>query len=340
MATITQKPTQHISEEQIRPAELMQRKRKHLEADRNFLINRRDRFVHANCPACDQDSFVPYGTKDTFEYVRCQSCATVYTNPRPSLDLLHEFYSTSENYEFWNKYIFPSTEDVRRERIFKPRAEKLAEICKRFDVAGGTFLEIGAAFGTFCEQVQNQEIFDKVIAVEPTTGLAQTCRERGLETREQFVEDLVEIDFAKAIAAFEVIEHLFAPTQFIQACHRILEPNGLLILSCPNSKGFDVATLGTVSGTYDHEHLNYFHPESLSLLLNRNNFNVLDVSTPGKLDAELVRKAILAEKIDLSDQPFLQEVLVERWEELGENFQQFIADHRMSSHMWIVARKK
>ena len=36
--------------------------------------------------------------------------------------------------------------------------------------------------------------------------------------------------------------------------------------------------------------------------------------------------------------PFLHAVLVERWEELGGQFQDFLAANGLSSHLWAVAR--
>lgn len=329
-----------ITEEQIRPADLMAAKAKHVVADRNYLLDQKSQWVAAPCPACEQTASTVYGSKDGFQYVQCDECETVYTNPRPSLELLHDFYRTSENYAFWNEHIFPATEETRRERIFRPRAERLADICHTHNVTGGTFLEIGAAFGTFCQLVSEQNLFDRVIALEPTTGLAQSCRQRGLETREEFVEQLTETNFADAIAAFEVLEHLFHPGDFVNSCHRVLKPGGLLVLSCPNVKGFDVQTLGMESSTFDHEHQNYFHPKSLSLLLTRCGFDVLQVATPGRLDAELVRSAALDGRIDLSDQPFLNEIILHRFEQVGESFQDFLAENNLSSHMWIVGRKQ
>ena len=32
--------------------------------------------------------------------------------------------------------------------------------------------------------------------------------------------------------------------------------------------------------------------------------------------------------------------LIDRWDELGADFQEFLAAHRLSSHMWLVARKR
>ncbi|HAN99892.1 MAG TPA: class I SAM-dependent methyltransferase [Planctomycetaceae bacterium] len=329
-----------VTEAQIRPTELMARKAHCVDADRDFLLERRSRWIDVPCPACGGSSHAVYGEKQGFRYVTCDDCRTVYTNPRPPVDLLHEFYSQSANYAFWNEHIFPATEEVRRERIFRPRAERLAEFCRRFGISGGTFLEVGAAFGTFCEEVRSSGTFDELIALEPTPGLAETCRRRGFTTWETFVESIEATDFARTVAAFEVIEHLFDPAEFLDACRRVLEPGGLVVLSCPNVMGFGVATLGTASGSFDHEHLNYFHPRSLASLLDRRGFDVLEVQTPGQLDVDLVRTAVRERKLDLSDQPLLQQIVVDEHERLGGPFQQFLADHCLSSHLWIVGRKR
>ena len=44
------------------------------------------------------------------------------------LTLLHEFYSQSKNYAFWNEFVFPATEEMRRERIFRPRVSTAATL--------------------------------------------------------------------------------------------------------------------------------------------------------------------------------------------------------------------
>ncbi len=329
-----------ITEQSIRPADLMSKKQACVVADRNYLLERRDEWGEVPCPACQDASYQDYGHKDGIAYVSCSRCDTIYTNPRPSLNLLHEFYAQSQNYAFWNEHIFPATETARRERIFKPRAERLDQFCAKFDIQSGTFLEIGAAFGTFCQEVNRLQRFEHVIGVEPTPGLAETCRNRGIETQECFVEQIEGREFARVIAAFEVIEHLFAPRDFIMTCERLLEPGGLLILSCPNAKGFDVATLGMQSGTFDHEHLNYFNPRSLSNLVEGCGLDVLEVQTPGQLDVDLVRTAVEQGRCDLSHQSFLQTVIVDRFEALGQSFQEYLSQNCLSSHLWIVARKR
>ena len=327
-----------LSEEQIRPAALMQAKADCIERDRRFLLDRRERFVRVTCPACDGRDVVPAFDKLGFSYERCADCETVLMNPRPSPELMQEFYEMSANYTFWNRHIFPATEDARRRNIFRPRARRIREICRRANISGGTAVEVGAGFGTFCEELRRLDVFQRIIAVEPTPDLAETCRQRGLETIARPIEQCP-LDDATAdlVAAFEVIEHVFSPALFLQRVVRLLKPGGLLVVSCPNVLGFDVRVLGTLSNTIDHEHVNYFHPASLRHLLRASGLAVREVATPGLLDADLVRKAALAGQLDLADRPFLKHVLLDEWERLGAAFQQFLARQRMSSHMWAVA---
>ena len=64
------------------------------------------------------------------------------------------------------------------------------------------------------------------------------------------------------------------------------------------------------------------------------------MTTPGRLDAELVQMAIQEGTFDVSDRPFLRRVLVEEWDRLGWPFQQFLAEQGLSSHMWMAAKKR
>ncbi len=329
-----------MKEDEIRPDRLKAEQELSIANDIALLNSRKDEFVTVPCPACGARDYRPKFSNYGLYYVDCEQCGTFYVNPRPGPRVLEWFYENSENYQYFNEFIFPASENVRREKIFRPRAERLADICRRYDVPMNTFLEVGAGFGIFCELIREMNLFRQVIAVEPGPSLARTCREKGLEVIEKPIEAVrMESGSVTAIASFEVIEHLFSPRDFILGCHSVLQPGGVLVLTCPNGKGFETSVLQKESTTIDWEHLNYFHPKSISGLINGCGFEVLEVTTPGKLDAELVRKKVLEGRIDLSGQPFLQETLIDRWEELGGPFQTFLADNGLSSHMWLVARK-
>jgi len=306
-----------------------------------WLLSRRDEFVEVDCPACGSGDADPAWSKFELDYVRCRACETVYINPRPSLDLLGEYYRRSENYDYWNNVVFPASEDARRAKIFRPRAERVAAIAERHDATGGVLVDVGAGFGTFCEEALALGAFEQVLAIEPEPHLAETCRRKGLEVIERPVEEAeLPVDQVGVVTNFEVIEHLFSPREFVARCAALLPPGGLFVVTCPNVKGFDIVVLGAVANAIDTEHLNYMHPHSLGLLLEREGFEVLESETPGRLDAELVRKKALAGEFDLSRQPFLEQVLLEEWDRLGDAFQDFLTASGLSSNMWLVGRRR
>jgi SAM-dependent methyltransferase len=328
------------TEDSIRPAELVEKMERLCESDRTRLMARQNEFVSVACPACDAFESVGAFVKLGVQFLECRLCETIYASPRPSLQLLHDHYAHSESYTFWAENIFPTSELVRREKIFKPRVDRLLEYCKKYDLELGTLVEVGSGFGTFCLEMQSRKIFERIVAVEPTPRLSQLCRDRGLEVIELPVEAVDPSSLAgNVIASFETIEHLFSPKDFILSCRNILRDGGLLFLSCPNMHGFDTSLLREKSKSVGGEHLNLFNPRSLSLLLEKCGFTILEVQTPGMLDAELVRKAVLAGEYDVTHQPLLRCVLIDEWHRLGAPFQNFLAKNQLSSHMMVVARR-
>ncbi|HEX5620907.1 MAG TPA: class I SAM-dependent methyltransferase, partial [Solirubrobacteraceae bacterium] len=171
----------------------------------------------------------------------------------------------------------------------------------------------------------------------PEPHLAASCREHDLEVVEARIEDASLTGAVDVVTAFEVIEHLFSPRAFLERCAELLSDDGVVVLTCPNAAGFDVQILGAASATVDAEHLNYFTPDSLAALVRRCGFDVVDVSTPGRLDAELVRKAALAGEVELDAD--MQRVLIDEWEQQGAAFQDDLVAEGRSSSLWLVARR-
>ena len=330
-----------LSEAEIRPADLGFDQQAAYGRDIARMLARRAEFIDVGCPACDGKNHRPAFEKDGFDYRSCAACSTIYMSPRPSEAVMSSYYAASENYAHWASAIFPASEAVRRAKIHEPWFERILGICRRHDVPTGTLIEVGPGFGTFCAVAIESGRFEKVLAVEPTPDLAGACRQRGINIVESRIEDAArDLPPADVVCAFEVIEHLFEPARFVAQCARLVRPGGLLVLSCPNGLGFDIATLGPVSSAVDAEHVNLFNPSALSGLVERHGFTTLDVTTPGRLDTELVRRAALDGKISLAGQPFLQRLAVDEFERLGWPFQQFIAAQGLSSHMWLSARRK
>jgi len=326
-----------LKEEDIRPLDLVKLQHGYVKEDIRWLQERKNEFIETACVACNSEDYQLMYQKNGFSYVKCKQCETLFMNPRPSLKNLNDFYRNSKNYKFWSKYIFPETENARRKNIVKPRVDRIIEICKKHNIDTDTIVEIGSAYGSFCEEMMERNKFKNVIAVEPTPDLAAICRKKGLKVIESMVELIPEEELkANVIVNFEVIEHLFDPRNFLLSMKKNIKNGGLLILSCPNGEGFEMMEMGVESTTLDHEHLNYFNTKSLPILMETIGFEILEVLTPGVLDADIVRKGLINQQV--KEDLFLKKILVDAWGEYGDNFQKFLQDNLLSTHMWIVAR--
>jgi len=306
------------------------------------LHKRLNEFVIVPCPACSGQRANFRFEKYKCKFLECDSCSTLFMSPRPTPNVMDDYYSNSENYAIWNKYIFPKSESSRREKICRPNLERIIKECRQQKFEKPVLLEIGPGFGTFSALAKESEFFCTVSVVERTPSMAEACRAKGLNVIESALEEVAN-DYTKTadvVVCFEVIEHVFSPLEFLNGISRTLKPGGLLMFTCPNGKGFDTEMLQELSPSVDTEHVNLLNPQSATLLLDRAGFEVVCVETPGRLDVELVRRALLAKEVDLTETPFWKTLFLEKFDTLGSDFQRFLIEHKLSGNMRVIARKK
>jgi len=299
-------------------------------------------FVHVNCPACGSDDAAYKFEKYRCSFVECKTCSTLYMSPRPTQEIMGDYYSNSENYALWNKYIFPKSEASRREKICRPNLEFIVSTCKAEGMELPTLLEIGPGFGTFAALANQVEYFGTVTVVERTPEMVEACQSRGLNVINASLETLGDeykssVDIA---VCFEVIEHVFDPVVFLSTINRLLKPSGLFVFTCPNGQGFDTMMLGSASPAVDTEHVNLFNTNSIGILLERTGLDLVSVETPGRLDVELVRRGVLEGEIHIENQTFWQKLLIDDFDILSQPFQKFLAGNKLSGNMRVVAKKK
>ena len=63
----------------------------------------------------------------------------------------------------------------------------------------------------------------------------------------------------------------------------------------------------------------------------------VNISTPGKLDVNIVRNALRKNPELLKDNRFLQNVIVD--ENKADIFQKFLTENQLSSHAWVSGKK-
>lgn len=198
-------------------------------------------------------------------------------------------------------------------------------------------MEVGAGSGSFAKLVKDSCYFSDVFVVEPNDSCACDCKKQNIKTYHKAVEEMDTYpDGLNVIANFECIEHLVNPKLFIQAVYRLLPQNGFFILTTPNGMGFDVIELGGKSTTLGWTHIHLFNPYSIKILLQDIGFKIIEISTPGVLDVDLVKSSFQEKE---RESPWLHEILLHGDEQLLNRFQNFLVENHLSSHMWIVAKK-
>lgn len=327
-----------MKEHEIRPPELVAEASRLAQQDVSRLLTRAHEFVTVDCPACASPDRTLEFNKGGFDFNECRNCGTLYVSPRPSAEMLADYYEHAEHMKFWSKYLYPASASVRIERIFRPRANRIAQIL------GSTvevLVDVGAGSGWFAALCAELGLARRVIVVEPNREQAAACRKlSGVEAIEAPIEECYSSLNASVVTCFELIEHLFAPFEFLRACYMGLSPSGLFACTTPNWRGFDIAILRDRSSNVGApNHLNYFTPTSLSTLLARTGFSEISVTTPGELDVDILYNQINAGVLSPSDLPFWGRVIIEGSEELRQDLQRFLARHGLSSNLMAIARK-
>ena len=119
----------------------------------------------------------------------------------------------------------------------------------------------------------------------------------------------------------------------------ILSEGGYFLLTTLNINGFDLQVLWERSNSIaPPHHLNFFNLESLGGLLKKCGFRVVEKSTPGFLDLDIVKNAY--KEGDININRFIKYLIEKKDDKTHEDFQLFLQRNNLSSHMRIIAQKE
>jgi len=291
------------------------------------------------CVACGSDNTVYQFKKFGFTYSRCSQCGTLFQTPRPSLDSFDQFYCNSKSSKYWADVFFPTVAEVRREKIFQPRVEQLSAICKKNKIEVKRLVDVGAGYGIFLDEWKKRFSAVEAVAIEPSKSLAQECRTKGFHVEETIVEHVTGLDdFADLVVCFEVLEHVHDPLSFVSLLKKIVRPGGYLLVSTLSIDGFDLQILGSESTQISPpHHINFLSVSGFEKLFKRAGLEDVVVTTPGKLDIDIVRNATNANPELLKKNLFIQKILDNK--SASNAFQTFLSNNQLSSHVWVMGRR-
>jgi len=275
--------------------------------------------------------------KNNFSYYLCSNCKTLYVNPRPKAEAFVNYYTKSSSIKFLAKTLYKKTQEARRKKIWLPKAKIIIAKLKKTKIKNCTFVDIGGGYGSFAEEISKHK--RSVVVVEPSPFMALECRKKKLLVVEKFLEDVKKEDLPKnkkCFTCFELIEHLHNPSQFIKNLRRLMNKGDIFIFTTLSSTGLDILTLWNNSRSVSPpHHINFFNPISADIFLKKNKFKVIDISTPGKIDID-----ILNNDKNLIKDRFWKNFLTLANKTDRAKMQNIISEMNFSSHLMVICKKK
>lgn len=203
------------------------------------------------------------------DFVRCQACGHAQLDPMPSEQQLEEGYrdAASEDYEA----------EERGQRA--TAAAELARIERH--VGPGALADLGCWVGFLVDEAGTRGW--RAVGVEPSVWAAERARERGAEVivAPLLDADLPERSFA-AVTMGDVIEHLPEPGVALDRIAALLSPGGVLWLATPDAGSRLARAMGKRWWSVIPTHVHLFTRRSITRLLERHGFEVLEIGTSPK----------------------------------------------------------
>ena len=328
-----------MKEVDIRPLELVKRYVELSAKDADLCFtggHRRD----LPCVSCGSKNIEKEFSKNGFEYASCNDCGTLYQTPRPLIKEFDAFYQNSKSSQYWADVFFPSVAEARREKIFKPRVQRLLDMCKTKNLNISKLIDVGAGYGIFLDEWRKVMPETELIAIEPSISLAKECRNKELSVVESLAENVEGYDdYADLVVCFEVLEHVDSPLDFVNVLKEMVKPGGHLFISTLCIDGFDLQILWDKSSQISPpHHINFHSIKGFEKLFERAGLIDVKISTPGKLDVDIVKNfEVSSDESVLQNSRFLRSILES--DNKSDKFQDFLASNQLSSHVWVMAKK-
>jgi 2-polyprenyl-3-methyl-5-hydroxy-6-metoxy-1,4-benzoquinol methylase len=226
------------------------------------------------CPLCGSSRAAPLFRKRQIDYWRCEACTFRFATPEVNPNLTQ----TLDGYEAaYLQYLAADASDAANFASLRRWMEGFATL------EGKRLLDVGAGSGKLVRFLRgcgidahgiepSRALFDRFLAGD-TAFTRATLDELRASTPKTF--DIV--------TAFDVIEHVPDPREFLRGVAALLEPGGTLFASTPDVDSAVATTFGRRWHFYYSYHLSYLGPKTIARAAAPHGLRVMDSRHRGRL---------------------------------------------------------
>lgn len=177
-------------------------------------------------------SFEPSEIND---YEQCSRCGTYHSLTAPDPKAIY-------SKDYWNG----TTRSTLRDQDYNISSHIENRLTKKeflfnqiWTQDRSSAIEIGCAPGTLLRMLRYEAGFENIVGVDIDRSCEEVIRDIGLhkgELRFGFFPAVLEKQKPESfslVMAIDVLEHVMEPGLFLEACHRLLKPDGQLLLMLP-----------------------------------------------------------------------------------------------------------
>lgn len=177
----------------------------------------------------------PFRPSDIKDYEQCPQCGTYHSLTAPDPKAVY-------SKDYWDGTIRSTLRDQdynisKHLERGRTKSEFLFNLIWTQDRSAA--LDIGCAPGTLLRMLKQDAGFERVVGVDVDRSCEEVIRDIGQhqgELRFGFFPDVFskrKLESFSLIMAVDVFEHVPEPGLFLKACHRLLKPDGQLLMMMP-----------------------------------------------------------------------------------------------------------
>ena len=230
--------------------------------------------ANIRCPVCKETERFDALTHENRRVITCRRCNLFFYEVMPTFEELNRHYQTYSYHkrvpvDVITKYSFIETID------FIKNLSELSEL---------RILDFGCGQGDFLKAASEKNI--SAHGLEFSSGAVELCHEEGLQCSlsrcfKEAREIARENGVFNVITAFEVIEHLTDPLEFLEFSRDMLPKGGLLLITTPNAMQLEYYISRSAITLVYPEHLCAFQRRTFSYLAPKLGMSLVSIETRG-----------------------------------------------------------